>query len=328
MSTKNDKMEVPKISVIVAVYKAENYLRRCMDSLLAQTFKDFEILLVDDGSPDQSGEICDEYAAKDSRVRVFHKANGGVSSARQCGMDNARGEYTIHVDPDDWGEATMLEDLYRKAKGEDADMVICDYYVEEGDKVEYIKQKPSDLDRETVQRELFQKLHGSLWNKLIKRICYKEGDVRFPIDLNVSEDLYVCLFLLETIQNVAYLPKAYYHYDRFANVNSLTKECGVKEYWQHVKLLTLFKEKGFNHKCRREYNTYWAMVAYEAFYLNVYSAVQYRRTFFKDVIYLLHCDTSLRIRLIIFLSSIGLKNMIFSLYTYLKTKGERISIIK
>lgn len=323
MNTTINKAGAPKVSVIVAVYKAENYLRRCVDSLLAQTFKDFEILLVDDGSPDRSGEICDEYAAKDSRVRVFHKSNGGVSSARQCGIDNACGEYTIHADPDDWVESTMLDDLYYKAKEDDADMVICDYYAEERDKIEYIRQKPSALDCETVQRELFQRLHGSLWNKLIRRVCYKKGNVKFPIDLNVSEDLYVCLLLLETIQKVVYLPKAYYHYDRFSNANSLTKECGVKEYCQHVKLLALFKERGFNHKCCREYNTYWAMVAYEAFYLNVYSATQYRCTFFKDVICLLHCDASLRIRLFIFLSSIGLKDMMFSLYAYLKTITKR-----
>ena len=84
---------IPVISIIVAVYKAESCLRRCVDSLLAQTFQDYEILLVDDGSPDRSGEICDEYARKDNRVRVFHKENGGVASARQCGMNNAR--YTL-----------------------------------------------------------------------------------------------------------------------------------------------------------------------------------------------------------------------------------------
>ncbi len=81
----------PKISVIVPVYKAEKYLHRCVDSILAQTFTDFEVLLIDDGSPDRSGDICDEYAKKDSRVRVFHKENGGVSSARQYGIDNAQG---------------------------------------------------------------------------------------------------------------------------------------------------------------------------------------------------------------------------------------------
>ena len=98
----------PKISVIVPVYKAEAYLHRCVDSILAQTFQDFEVLLIDDGSPDRSGEICDEYARKDKRVRVFHKENGGVSSARNMGLDNARGEYVCFVDSDDWLDEEMF----------------------------------------------------------------------------------------------------------------------------------------------------------------------------------------------------------------------------
>lgn len=101
----------PKISVIVPVYKAEAHLCRCVDSILSQTFKDFELLLIDDGSPDKSGEICDEYARKDSRVRVFHKKNGGVSSARNVGLDNARGEWVAFVDSDDYIENGYLATL-------------------------------------------------------------------------------------------------------------------------------------------------------------------------------------------------------------------------
>ena len=90
------------ITVIVPVYKAEKYVLRCVDSILAQTFTDFEVLLIDDGSPDRSGEICEEYAQKDARVRVFHKDNAGVSSARNLGLDNAKGEWVTFVDSDDW----------------------------------------------------------------------------------------------------------------------------------------------------------------------------------------------------------------------------------
>ena len=122
---------MPIISIIVPVYKAEAYLHRCVDSLLIQTFTDFEILLIDDGSPDRSGAICDVYAAKDQRVRVFHKENGGVSDARQFGVDHALGEYIIHADPDDWVDPTMLEELYRKACETDADIVIADFFVNE-----------------------------------------------------------------------------------------------------------------------------------------------------------------------------------------------------
>ena len=101
----------PKVSIIVPVYKTEKYLRECVDSLLAQAFADYEILLIDDGSPDCSGEICDEYAAKDTRVRVFHKENGGVSSARNVGLDHARGEWIAFVDSDDWVEKDFLSPL-------------------------------------------------------------------------------------------------------------------------------------------------------------------------------------------------------------------------
>ena len=100
---------MPKISVIVPVYKAEAYLHRCVDSLLAQTFQDFEVLLVDDGSPDRSGAICDEYARKDSRVRALHKPNGGVSSARNYGLDHARGKWINFIDSDDWVDARCFE---------------------------------------------------------------------------------------------------------------------------------------------------------------------------------------------------------------------------
>ena len=211
----------PKISVIVPVYKAEAYLHRCVDSILAQTFQDFEVLLIDDGSPDRSGEICDEYARKDRRVRVFHKENGGVSSARQCGMDHAQGEYTIHADPDDWVEPMMLEELYKKAKEEDADMVICDYFVEERKKTKRIIQKPSALDHNVVLEELFQQLHGSCWNKLVRRACYKEFGVKFPLELSCCEDLYVNACLAAEDIRITYLNKAFYHYDQVINGNSL-----------------------------------------------------------------------------------------------------------
>ena len=108
-------MEVasPKVSVIVPVYKVEKYLPECIDSILAQTFTDFELILVDDGSPDNSGKICDDYAARDSRVRVFHKENGGVSSARNFGIDNARGEWIALMDGDDRWLPCHLENIFR-----------------------------------------------------------------------------------------------------------------------------------------------------------------------------------------------------------------------
>ena len=117
-------MSVPKISIICPIYQAEKTIHRCVDSVLSQTFSDFELLLIDDGSSDASGVICDEYAIKDQRVKVFHKDNGGVASARQMGIDESSGGYTIHIDSDDWVEPCMLSDLYDYALKYDADNVI------------------------------------------------------------------------------------------------------------------------------------------------------------------------------------------------------------
>lgn len=111
-----------EISIIVPVYKVEPYLRKCLDSILAQTFTNFEVILVDDGSPDNSGKICDEYAIKDSRVRVIHKENGGLSSARNAGIDIAQGKYLGFVDSDDYIAEDMYEVLYENLKFYDADI--------------------------------------------------------------------------------------------------------------------------------------------------------------------------------------------------------------
>ncbi len=223
------------ISIIVPVYKAEKYLHRCVDSIFAQTFTDWELLLIDDGSPDKSGIICDEYAKRDNRIRVFHKENGGVSSARQKGQDEAQGEYTIHVDPDDWVEPTMLEELYNKAKEDNCDMVICDYYQNKDNSQIYVKQKPTCLDPITVLSELFQQLHGSCWNKLVRRACYI-GRANFPKGINCCEDLIWCVQVLPLCSKISYIGKAYYHYV-VTESESQSKTISRERSLQDVKML-------------------------------------------------------------------------------------------
>ncbi len=218
----------PTISVICPIYQAENYLKRCVDSILEQTFHDFELLLIDDGSRDRSGEICDEYARADHRVRVFHKENGGVCSARNFGLDNALGEYSIHVDPDDWVEPTMLEELYAKAVADNADMVICDFFINWEKKQIYSSQSPSSLDHQIVLRELFNKLHASCWNKLVKCECFRKYGIRFPENLSIWEDTFVNASLCMENISIAYLDKAFYHYDYYTNPNSLVRSNSQK----------------------------------------------------------------------------------------------------
>lgn len=126
---------VKKLSIIVPVYKVEQYLNRCVDSILNQTYRNIEIVLVDDGSPDRSGEICDRYAKSDERVKVVHKKNGGVSSARNIGFSSSTGEYIGYVDSDDYIAPTMYEDMIDVLEKNDLDIVCCDAFIVKGDKL-------------------------------------------------------------------------------------------------------------------------------------------------------------------------------------------------
>ena len=121
-------MPNPLITIIVPVYNSEKTLHRCVDSILDQTYQNFEILLINDGSKDHSGDICDEYAKSDTRVRVFHKENKGVSAARNTGLDNAKGAWVSFVDSDDWISSEYLNVLYKEAIVTNADVVTCDFF--------------------------------------------------------------------------------------------------------------------------------------------------------------------------------------------------------
>lgn len=203
-------MKIPLVSVIVPVYKAEKWLHRCVDSILAQTMEDFELLLIDDGSPDSSGEICDEYAVKDSRVRVFHKENGGVSSARNLGLDNAHGEWISFVDSDDWVEVDYLAGLTEKL---DADFITgglkdtlgnvykeesqCFYNDEIGD---FIRLHNADI------------FIRSACAKLIKYNFIKENILKFDEQLRFCEDTFFVKEFLLKCQSVRLMDKCGYIY--------------------------------------------------------------------------------------------------------------------
>lgn len=230
-----------KISIICPVYKAEKYLHKCIESIIAQTLTDWELILVDDGSPDSSGELCDKYAIQDSRIRIIHKQNEGVSVARQTGLDAAHGEYVIHVDSDDWVEPNMLEELYKKAKQDDADIVICDYFNNIGTKQTICRQRPSSLEPQQVLIELFQQLHGSCCNKLARRVCYKQYGIEFPRGINYCEDLFTWVqFLSHKEVKVAYLNQAFYHY--YNNPDSITRSYQRTQYETRCKFVQLLAE--------------------------------------------------------------------------------------
>lgn len=215
-------MNATQISVIVALYNASQYLRQCIDNILSQNFQDFELLLVNDGSTDSTGEICDEYAKKDKRIRVFHEQHKGVAHARQVGLDNAKREYILYIDADDVIELTLLNDLYQTVKIHDAELVICDYTELTNSGTVYRKQKPTSKTGIGVLEDILNGiLYGALWNKLIKTDCIRKSQAMFPVDLTMREDLVFLAQVLPTIYNVEYMPKSLYGYER-RNTSSLT----------------------------------------------------------------------------------------------------------
>ena len=214
----------PKVSVIVAVFQAVKTLRRCLDSIKNQTMTEWECLLVDDGSTDGSGEMCDEYASADARFRVIHKPNEGVAIARQTGIDSAKGDYVIFADADDWVEPDWLEKLYGKISTDEADMAICDYERISSNHTEYWIGCPGSLDKDEYLRGLLAgHFWGALWNKLVKRDCYRLY-VSIPPHMDYWEDLYITCQLLTKEIKITYVPQMLYHYDIGVNDKSLTKK--------------------------------------------------------------------------------------------------------
>lgn len=206
------------VSVVVPVYNAEKYLGKCVESLLQQTLNEIEILLIDDGSTDDSLKICKSFQERDNRVVVFHKPNGGVSSARQFGLEHARGEYIIHADSDDWAAPNMLEEMYAYARLHQADLVIADYYRDTPRGANLIRQKPTNVDdNNAIILDFSKHLFGATWNKLVRRSTIMESKVSFPKDVNYCEDLLFFFSLLLHSIKCVYLSKAFYHYNQVEN---------------------------------------------------------------------------------------------------------------
>lgn len=196
------------VSIVVPVYNVEPYIRRAVDSLLAQTYTNIEVILVDDGSPDRCGAICDEYAARDNRIKVIHQANGGVSRARQAGLDAATGEYVLQVDPDDYVEPNMVEELLRKAIETGADMVTCDYY--QNDRV--CRQDYGDAER-CIWKCLNWQAALYLWNALISRDFIQRHNISFTPDwLPRNEDFLFLMRVLGAGAKIDHIHKPLYHY--------------------------------------------------------------------------------------------------------------------
>lgn len=208
---------MPRLSVIVPVYKVEKYIYKCVDSILNQTFTDFELILVDDGSPDKCGEICDEYAKKDARVRVIHKENGGQSSARNRGLDIAKGEIIGFVDSDDDIEVNMYKNLIDFMDREELDIAFCDVYLVRGDRVReqsmYSENKVLN-NVEGLKDNLICKIDNAVWNKIYKKTIF--DNLRFTEGI-VYEDVRIMYKIFSESQKSGYLKQSLYYYYKRPN---------------------------------------------------------------------------------------------------------------
>lgn len=229
-----------KISVIVPVYKVEPYLRRCVDSILAQTYTNLEIILVDDGSPDNCPAICDEYAEQDERVRVIHKSNGGLSDARNAGLDIAIGDWLSFIDSDDWIEPSMYETLMIHAENHEAQISIGGVFDElmtengiavkkttAGESVTIESRKKIDAMRHFLTHS------WSAWDKIYRREIF--DGIRYPIG-EINEDEAIALQLLDNCDRVVYTNEPFYHYiSRPESITTSSFSLKKLDWYRHCK---------------------------------------------------------------------------------------------
>ena len=233
------------ISVIVPVYKVEKYLHKCIDSIINQTYKDMEIIFVDDGSPDNCPKICDEYAQKDSRIKVIHKENGGLSSARNGGMKMAKGDYIAFVDSDDYIEEHMYEKLLDALKGSNADFCMCgDRTVNEnGEEITRNNFSAKTYFIDEIIENFVLPLKTSACNKLYKREYI--GENVFPEGRIHGEDLVFQLSLLTGKTTMCVIPDVCYNYVKHSNsiTTSGFSARSFDEVWCKDKAYSIVQEK-------------------------------------------------------------------------------------
>lgn len=238
---------MPEISIIVPVYKVEKYLHRCVDSILAQTFTDFELLLIDDGSPDLSGAICDEYAAKDDRIRVFHKENGGVSSARNLGLDNAQGKYIMFCDSDDSVDPQWCEKLYEHVHGDC--LPICQFIVKDA--------ADKTINHSNSKAGVFDAIDlPSIWIWTCWRAIYLsqiicDNNLRFNESISFSEDLMFNVDYLTIVGQYEVIEECLYNY--YVVTESLSRKQYIPDRWE-AELLYFDK---YQNLCRANNNYRW-----------------------------------------------------------------------
>lgn len=258
------KMEEIKISIIMPVYGVEKYVGKAIESIQAQTLKEFELFAVDDGTKDSSGKICDEYAAKDPRIKVIHKENGGAPSARNVAIPQAKGKYMYFMDSDDWAEPTMLEDMYNLAEKHNAQYVVTGYYIDTYySDTEFVSQEQFQPDevfatqadfRKNAYRLFDSNLLYTPWNKLFLSSYIHENGLLFPNTF--WDDFPFNLSVIRGVEKVVVSSKKYYHFMRARAESETAKyrpEMYAKREEEHGWMTDLYKEWGIDDENSREF---------------------------------------------------------------------------
>lgn len=230
----------PKISVIIPIYNAQTFLAKCIESILDQTFKDFELILVNDGSIDSSLSICKFYGKDDNRIIIIDQPNAGVSSARNIGIDNSSSDYIIFIDADDYTDNTMLEELYDKIITDNADIVFCDFYYTKYNIDRIVKINFTPSPDTAIERILNGQLQGFMCNKMIKRSAFIKNKIKFDTSIAMGEDMFVMCQLLLQANRLSYVPKAFFHYVQHKSSAVATRS--AQSFMSQNRLVSLFHE--------------------------------------------------------------------------------------
>ena len=212
-------MSQPQVSVIVPIYNVEEYLDHCLSTIEKQTFRDFEVLLINDGTPDNSMDIAKRYAEKDKRFLIFNKENGGLSDARNYGLERAKGEYIVFVDSDDYLHEDYLKELYSQCTKHQADMSYCRFwhtYLKSGIKMPSLNPRKSVIERDKALKMLIRDnfMHSYAWNKMYKRSLFDDNNIKYPI--MYFEDVATTARLLFNANKIAVSDRYLYYYVRRA----------------------------------------------------------------------------------------------------------------
>ena len=262
-NTKEVSNKEPLISIIIPVYKVEKYLKRCVDSVIKQTYKNLEIILIDDGSPDNCPKICDDYSKKDKRIEVIHKKNGGVSAARNKGLKLSNGDYIVFVDSDDWLEYNFVEEMLTNLRKNKVDYIVCGYNRVYDDKKEIIN---GNMNKELIPSSNYlikllnvQNGYGFVHMKMINKKALQ--NVIFNEKLIVGEDALFNIEVCKNIENVLIYNRPLYNY--FFNSNSVVRKYDdnyCNNYLESMKLMKNYIMN--NYKDKEIINNLYNYIAY------------------------------------------------------------------